>query len=440
MTHVRFAALMLMCAAFAGCGGNSNSGNGGGGGGNGSPTTVTVKFTGGMPLAVATQIGSGSFAPTTATSNAVTLTVPAGTDKFAIAYVCQTVNGFGSSQSTYTFQNVIEASTLDGNSFTQGCGSITPSGNTGTLTGSVDSSAISGVNYIGVTADNGSGGSQGAFLSGASTNFSLTMPAGTDSVSVGGYVFSSGNQLGTNSTWTLAAIRNFTGVAVPGPVNGGGTITLGASDAVVPQLITYNNVPSGYPATNTTGFYVWKSGGAVWLSNALSSRYPAVPASATRSGDFYSFQSSAQISLPSGVFQQVGEGINTTSNGPLTITFPDPWNYAGPTPAAQPVFDIGGLGLNGKAGVAITGEMVWNVGTTGTVETSVTATSNHLKGATSLSFPPLSGLTGFSVPPTSGTLVVWFVGATQSSAGALQPIGQSGTLSEVANSGTFTVP
>jgi len=438
MKSLRLSWLFLLCPLFAGCGGGAAAGGGtGGSGSNGGPTTVTIKFSGATPTAVAAQIGSGSFTPMSVTSNALTLTLPAGTDKFAVAYVCQTVNGAGSAQTTSTFQNAIEASTLDGTSFSQGCGS-SPLSNTATLTGDVDGSAISGVNYVGVTAGNGNS-SQGYFLSGSSSNFSLSMPEGTDRLALGGYVYTSTNQLGANSVWTLGAIRNFEGVAVPGAVNGGSTVVLGASDAVSQQPITYKNVPSGYSSPNTVGFYIWANSQGIMLSNGLTTEYPAVPASASESGDSYSFQSTTTMSLPSGLFRELWVGTATASGGPLTVSFPAPWDYAGPSPAAQPVFDLSTLGMNGKTGVAVTGELVWNDGTT-EIENSVTATGNYLSNSSTLKMPSLSGLTGFAAPPPSGTEVVWFAGATQSSAGSLQPIGQNGTTFGVTSSGVYTVP
>src|SRR5260370_38924494 len=48
-------------------------------------TTITVRFIGGTPLAVATQSGTGAFTGTTP-GNQGTVTLLAGTKKYAIAY------------------------------------------------------------------------------------------------------------------------------------------------------------------------------------------------------------------------------------------------------------------------------------------------------------------------------------------------------------------
>jgi hypothetical protein len=433
-----FLLFALISFAVAGCGGGSGGSSGGtGGGGGGSPETVTVNFTGDTLTAVATQIGSGAFTAATVASNKVTLTVPAGTTRFAVAYACQTITGSGSSQNTFTFQNVIEASTLDGTSFSQSCGA-SPISLTGALTGAVDASAIAGANYVAVTASSG-GGSETYFLSGSSSNFNLLMPPGTDRVAVGGYAYTSTSQFGANSIWTLEAIRNFTGVAVPGAVNGGLPVTLGAGDAVTQQPITYQNVPSGFSVPSTFALFGWNGGGSMVLSNGLTTQYPVVPAAAVQSGDYYIFQSTTETSLPSGVTEEAWVNTFTSANGPLTVSFPAAWTYAGPVPAAQPMFDFSGAPISGKTGVTAMGELVWNVGSSTGIETSVQATGNYLNGSTSLAFPSLVGLTGF-VSPASGTRVVWFASVSQSSAGALQQIVKSGSATGVANSGTFSVP
>ena len=428
----------LVSFAVSGCGGGSGGSSGGtGGGGGGNPATVTVNFTGETPTAVATQIGSGAFTAATVTSNHVTLTVPAGTTKFAVAYACQTVNGSGSSQTTFTFQNVIEASTLDGTSFSQACGAL-PLGVTGTLTGDADASAIAGASYIGVTASNG-GGSESSFLSGSSSNFNLSMPSGTDRVAVGAYSYTASSQFGGNSVWTLEAIRNFTGVAVPGAVNNGFPVTLGTADAVTLQPITYQNLPSGFTAPSTFALFVWNGGGSLILSNGLTTQYPAVPSAAVENGDYYTFQSTAQTNLPSGIVEEVFVITSTTANMPLQVAFPAAWAYAGPAPAAQPVFEFSGASIGGKTGVTALGELVWNIGSSTKIETSVQATGNYLNGSTTLAFPSLSGLSGFA-SPASGSQASWFASVSQSSAGALQPIGKNGTSTGVANLGTFAVP
>jgi len=316
----RFFTFALAVCGIAGCGGSGGGGNMGGGGG-GNPTTVTFTFKGAAPTAVAAQIGSGSFKAETVSSGAVSLSIPDGTTKFAVAYVCPSVAVMagGTQVGQNTNETIVEASTADGTSFTVTCYTIPASTESGTLTGSVDASAISGANYTAVVAANGSFGNE-TFGSGATSNFSLSMPAGTDRVGLAGYVYTSG-PFGANSVWTLAALRNFDGVTVPGAVNGGSTVALGAADAVTQESITYKNVPQDYHAPTTLAEYIWSGGGGLQLSNGATSQYPAVPAAAAKSGDSYLFSAAAHSGTGSGVV-----AISTLSAaGPVTFSFPPPW-------------------------------------------------------------------------------------------------------------------
>jgi hypothetical protein len=130
----------MICAMFWGCGGSgSQGGSGTGGSGSGSPTAVTLTFYEGTPTAVAAKIGSGSFSLQTISSGKLTLSIPSGTTTFAVAYVC-------TAQSFPTYEDVFEASTADGTSFTVPCPAPLPSTPMGTLTGNVDISGIPGAN------------------------------------------------------------------------------------------------------------------------------------------------------------------------------------------------------------------------------------------------------------------------------------------------------
>src|SRR5579863_3057526 len=144
-------ALMLI----AGCGWSSGGGSGSGGsGGGGNPTTVTFTVTGGTPTAVATSTGTGSFTAATLTAGKLTLDLPSGTTNFAMAFVCPPVS-LTASQFLETFENVFEASTLDGTSFSQSCPTTPTAGSTGTLTGAVDANAIAGASFLNIDAENG---------------------------------------------------------------------------------------------------------------------------------------------------------------------------------------------------------------------------------------------------------------------------------------------
>ncbi len=425
-----------LCLIVSGCGGASSSTGGGGGGGQGgggggTPTTVTVSFLG-TPAALATQIGSGAYTAATLTSGKLTLSIPSGTTNFAVAYLCQI--------SSSTQQTVIEASTLDGSSFTAPFCPSTATVPTGTLSGSADASAIAGANFVGVTANNGGGVAyQPSLSAGTSVTLNDTVQSGTDRVAVSAYEVST--PVTFNSAETLLAVRNFDGVVVPGAVNGGKTVTLGAADAVTLEPIAYKNVPSGFPSPTTSAYYEWSDGGQLLLSTSETTQYPAIPVAATESGDYYSFESTIEISTGGGGSEEgVSVSTNTTANGPLTLAFPAPWIYAGPTPSAQPVFNMANSGITSKTGVTDYLTLVWNSTPAGGTDSELIATGNYLNGSTSLAFPNLAGLSGFLSGPPSGSMVVWFASISQSSAASLQPLNQNGTETGVENGGSFTVP
>lgn len=426
---------------LAGCGaGSGTGGSSGGGGGTGqNPTTVTVKVTGTTPAAVATRIGTGSFSAAAIQSGSLTITIPAGTSTFAVAYACPPSTAtVGTTQYSSALENVLEASTSDGTSFTMYCSPATATGSTGILTGSVDASAIAGANYVGVAAGGGGAGNE-YFLSGTSANFSETVPAGSDRAAVGAYVETASYPLGANTAFTLAALRSFSGVTVPGSLNNGNTVVLGAADAVTMQPITYKNLPSGYAAPKTVAMYDWAGGGGISLSNGATTQYPAIPAGAAESGDVYSFTSTSQSST--GVpFQGVQVESWTGTGGPLTVTFPAAWTYAGPTAAALPVFSVAYSGFSGSGNLYYGGNIGWQAGQNAGFARSVIATAGYLNGSTTLAMPDLSSVQGFAAPPASGTSVFWTALIGQTSFPVLEGSPTNGTASIVSSSGTYTVP
>jgi len=435
--------ILGFCVGFlAGCSSSSGSaGNGGGGGGNaGNPTTVTFKVTGATPAAVAARIGmASSFSAATLTSGSLTLTIPTGTSTFAVAFACPAATvTLGSLQYSAVMENVVEAGISDGTSFPMYCSPATASGNTATLTGTVDASAINGASYVGVAASGGNLGNQ-YFLPGTSVSFSKGMSAGSDRVAVGAYIETAGNPLGANTAFTLAAVRNFDAVTVPGSLNGGNTVVLGAADAVTMQPITYKNLPSGYMAPSTFASYEWSAGGGFQLTNSATNQYPAVPAAAAESGDLYFFNTMCQSStgLP---LQTINVESWTASGGPLTVTFPAAWTYAGPTPAAYPAFSMVYSGFSGAGNVYYGGNMSWQASTTASYARSVVASAAYMSGSTTLTMPDLSNIQGFAAPPATGTSVFWTALIGQTSYPVLQSNPTSGTAAIVSSSGTFNVP
>ena len=209
---------------IGGCGGSSGGMSGGGGPVNNS-TTVTFAITGGTPTAVATKVGSGSFATTTAVNGKVTLTLPSGTTTFAVAYVCPPAS-LTNPLFQETSEYVDEATTLDGTSFSRSCPAAANTGSgsftTGTLTGVVDASAIPGSSFLNVDALNGTAETT-VYIGTPSGSFSFAAPAGSDNVQVLAY---NSVLIGLAQTMSLAGAKVLTGQTVPGALNGGSPVML----------------------------------------------------------------------------------------------------------------------------------------------------------------------------------------------------------------------
>ncbi len=255
-------ALVACVALVAGCGGGS-SGNGAG---DGSTTTVTLNFAGGTPTVVAAKIGSGSFAAQTLSSGTISLSIPSGTTNFEVAYLCSPITYLSAgTQNQLTEQFVFEATTADGTSFMPTCpytgftgqAGMVFTGQAGTLTGNVDVSGISGAVFYEVQATNGRS-SFSTESSGPSGNFSFGAPSGNDRVEVVAY----GTVIQSNvATLTLLGAKSFNGQVVPGMLNGGSTVVLGAADSATQEPITYNNIPSGYSTPSTVVNFNVSGGG-----------------------------------------------------------------------------------------------------------------------------------------------------------------------------------
>ncbi len=418
--------LSLLALVFlAGCGGSSN----GGGGGDGTPTVVTLKFTVGTPTAVAARIGSGSFTAQTLNSGSLSLSIPSGTTTFSVAYACTLVSG----TINLPEQFVYEMSTADGTAFTLPCPTSQSTGPTGILTGNIDASGIPGATESDVaTANSALTTVSGVALNGS---FSVSAPAGSDRVEVLAY---SVVQHGFVRPVSLLAARNFASQAVPGALNGGNTVVLGAADQTTSQTIAYNNVPSGYSAPTTSVGLAMGGAGGFTVGGSLTNQYPALPAGALQTGDVYTFTASASNS------SKVSEGIyvlqNSTVGGPMTFTFPPAWSYAGPTPAALPTFDVAYTGFSSKTGVIETASLGWFTGVNAEIFYQVAATANYQNGLTTLAFPDLSSLTGFVASPPSGILVSWTSVLGQGTPSIAQSTSANTTGVAVVNSGSYTVP
>jgi hypothetical protein len=436
---LRVSALALGFSLLAGCGGSSG-GNGGGGGG--TPTAVTFTFSEATPTAVAMQIGAGQFTAAMLSSGKLTLSLPSGTTDFTVAYVCPSVSGATSTQSqpsSLAEERVVEASTLDGTSFVGVClGTIAPASvATGTLTGSADASAIPGANSLIIyaeSAQNPTGFPGIEPLLSSTGDFSLAAPAGNDRVMVAAY---SSAEIGNLEPMSLVAVKNFNSQTVPGSLNGGNTVVLGTADQTTPEPLTYQDVPSGYTAPTTLVDYQMGNVG-IGIAGVATSEYPALPAGATESGDSYLFWSQTfNISNPS---QRTLVTTTLPSAAPVSFAFPPAWPYAGPTPAAQPSFDLSDPGFSGVTGVFDAVEMNWSPTSNTQDVVLLTASGNYLNGSTTVEIPDLSGLPGFLPSPVTGTEVGWSAEITQGEFPSLRLPSSTPTIRTVSNSGSYTVP
>jgi hypothetical protein len=434
-SFLRLFLCVVVMACFEGCGGGSNGGSGGGGGGGGQPTTVTVTFAGGTPTAVATQIGSGSFAAVSPSST-ITLTLPNGTTDFAVAYVCQVPTGYDA------YQVVQEATTADGTSFTWPCPSFVLAGQTDTLSFDLDYSAIPNVFALQIDAQNGDYFSS---LAGDVNPGSFLAPVGSDSVEILAYSASS----------TLLAAKLLTNQTVPGALDGGSTVVLGAADETTLQPITLGDAQGGAIQPEPLVSY-YPAGAAYSIDLGISSDgntlgYPVLPASVTPNGGTYVAQAFAGYSYAgnSGTGPNlVWAGASSSSGGPLSLVFPAPWPPFTPTPAPLPTLNTAYSGFAGESGVSQTGSLTVTECSSPTIcsgsSYQVTATRNYQNGATSLTFPNLSTIPGFLASPTSGATICWTVSVEQ---GIIPggPLGLSTPGADtsnyaVSNAGCYNVP
>lgn len=176
----------------------------------------------------------------------------------------------------------------------------------------------------------------------------------------------------------------------------------------------------------------------VGLASAATTQYSVLPADTLESGDLYIFEAttSASGNSPSRAYTLATK----SGGGPVALTFPAPWIYAGPPPAAQPTFTFNYTGTSGTANGYQSTMYSWPMGSSGTDAIDVTATLNYQAGSTTLTVPNLSSVAGFLPAPPSGAQVTWFAQVWQSSYGFNWPPPGNSTYSSVSNEGSFTVP
>jgi hypothetical protein len=380
-------------------------------------TVVPVTFAGTTaPQAVATQVGGGAFMQASLQAgNTVNLVLPTGTTKYAIAYVCA---GFSD-------EFIFEATVQDSAALTVSCPGFGTS-NLGMATGSVDASAIPGVTNVDIV--------PGGVLGGVSGPFSVNMPAGSDDVGF----------LAFGSTGNVLGVKILRSQSIPGVINGGNTVLFGPGDATIVQPGTINNVPANFFQPGVAARYHTANGASLTLNTVVSAppMYPAVPAAATQSGDFYLYSTSAVSMSP--FTQQIGMTQTTTNGGgPVTLRLPAPWSYSGPVPAAFPTFTFNYSGFSGLPAVSQQVLIIWPTGPTSRNLIMVTATANFQNGATTLTLPDLTSLPGFFAPAPSNTQISWiadiFGGTTQEYIFSINPP-SNGSVAFVENRGSYIQP
>lgn len=408
----------IVLAALTACGGGGTGGGGGGGGGS-IPNTTTVNFTfaGATPTALAVAIGAGAFTPT-AGANALHVNVPNGTTTYQVAVACPPLLVMG----TINQEEVYQFSVTDGTSFTlEPCYQFPTA--SATVTGSFDVSAIAGATQAVIAG----AGYNSTLVASTTGTFSFSVPSGMNDIAVEALDASS----------KVLAVKIVRNVNAPGAVNGGATIALAASDALVATAATINNIPSGWgatPALNVT--FDTANGTHLNLPSTSPSQYMAIASADAISSDYY------QINTNEGAPGTSNLAGNTiyTSGGAATLTFPALFIYAGPTAAAWPTFALTYSGFAGLSALNYIGQISWPVSASAQNEIDVDATSAYLGSATTVVVPDLSALTGFYAHAASGTTITWLVqinGGTQQSFLLNQATGSN---SFVQGRGTYVEP
>jgi hypothetical protein len=384
---------------------------------------VVYNFQGQAPASVAAQIGGGAFSSASLQGGRLTLTIPNGTTNYAVAYVCPQAAGLGD---IVTAENVIEASVSDGNSFSTSCNLA--SGNTGTATGSIDTSALAGVSDVLIRGSQGYGGNLGA----ATGKFNLNLLSGSNDVAL----------IAVDGSGNVRAVKILRGQSVPGSLNSGNRITFTASDQTTTQSLTVANIPSGFstPASASVE-YTTASGTQFVLAGSVTSQFPVIPAAYVESGDFYSIQ--ANTSDVGTHSRSMGVMQNLTGGGAAALSLPKPWNPTAPTPETLPTFSFDYSGYSGVSAIAQQAELEWIPSTNALYTLTVTATTNYQAGSNAITVPDLSGMSGFLPTAASGSQMYWAAsiwGGTAPVFDFMSAPPSSGSIAFVQKSGRYTQP
>jgi hypothetical protein len=239
----------------------------------------------------------------------------------------------------------------------------------------------------------------------------------------------------------VLAVKILRSQSVPGAVNNGTVITFQASDETTSQPISVTNVPAGFVTPPAVAVEYFTANGTSFLLDGNSTtQYPAVPAGAAQSGDYYAFESNSADATTFNSAVGITQ-YTTTPGNPVTLALPASWSFPGPSAATLPTFTFTYSGFSALAAVAQSGEIEW--ATTATTLNTITAiaTANFQGSATTVAIPDLSTVSGFIAPAASGTNIFWvadvFGGTAQEF--SFTPSNNS-SLSFVQNRGTYTQP
>lgn len=397
-------------------------------------TSVVVSFTGVMPTVVASKVGKGKFTVAKLANGKLTLQLPAGTVDFSVAYLCP---GLAAGTALSIDQYVLNANIKDGRAYSEKCQSNMETGKLGVLSMDVDASAVADTSYVSVFAQNRKYVAiDTAYKSG---KLEVEAPIGTDRVDILAYSQSVTDGLYDSE---LLAIRDYSRQPVPGSIDPGHTIVLNAADETHPVPISYRNVPAGFGTPTTqVEFYPGDAVSGLPLAVEATASYRAVPDSLVKSGDFITFWANANRDGASGSSgSSVEQIVVLASARPVTVSFPAPWRYSGPSPAALPVVEFKYAGFAGRKMISRSASLSWSANQTTEDVYEVYSTPNYADGATSVTFPNLAGLKGFLASPSAMTKVIWMASIYENYPDP-QPESLIGLVeSIVGNWGTYSVP
>lgn len=169
-------------------------------------------------------------------------------------------------------------------------------------------------------------------------------------------------------------------------------------------------------------------GNGFWINGYAAGQYPAFPKSAVENGDTYLIESETVE-------------MRSSSGGPVTISFPAPWNYPGPIPDELPLFtNLGYTGFTGSGTEAVVLEADLSDSSDWGEDYILSTSRSAMHRASTLTFPDLSYIPGFLAGARPGEYVRWSATLSQSTYGFLQPISANGTVASVKIEGYYAGP